>query len=82
MRHQIKSKKNIDGEHLEVTVELLPDNFLEKNAIERLQELTASDAEKEMVENYLHFSLEELGDYTVVDTLSHFETEFVLKVAI
>lgn len=66
MKHIIKSKQHIDSHNSIVTVELQPDNDTEANAIKNMATFNSSDAEKELVENYLHFNLG-LGNYSVVD---------------
>lgn len=66
MKHTIKSNQRIDIHNSIVTVELLPENDTEKNAIKNMATFTSTDAEKELVENYLHFNLW-LGDYSVLD---------------
>lgn len=81
MRHSIKSKQKIDLHHSVVTVELLPDNDTEINAIKNLQLLTATDSERDLVENYLHFGLG-LGDYSVLQSLNQTGNTFTLKIFI
>lgn len=56
MKHKIKSDQRIDTHHSIVVVELLPDNDTEMSAINNLGTYTASDSERELVENYLHFN--------------------------
>ena len=65
MKHSIKSRRNIDSHNMIVTVELLPENDLEKKVLKNVQAMTASDEERDLVENYLHFSLG-LGNYSVL----------------
>lgn len=78
MKHTIKSKQQTDIHNCIVTVELLPDNETEKKAIKNMSTCTSSDAEKELVENYLHFNLL-LGDYSILDGHQTGNT-FTLKV--
>lgn len=79
MKHSIKSNQKIDLHNSVVTVELLPDNDTEKNAIKNLQALTATDNERQLVENYLHFGLG-LGDYSVLQSLDQTGNTFTLKI--
>jgi uncharacterized membrane-anchored protein YhcB (DUF1043 family) len=79
MKHTIKSKQKIDLHNSVVTVELLPENDIEKNAIKNLQTLTATDNERQLVENYLHFGLG-LGDYSVLQSLNQTGNTFSLKI--
>jgi hypothetical protein len=62
-----------------VIVELLPDNDIERIAIKNLQTMTATDSEKELVENYLHFNLG-LGEYSVLQSLDQKGHTFTLKI--
>lgn len=80
MKHSIKSKQPIDSHNTIVEVQLFPDHSGENTAIKNMASLTASQNEKELIENYLNFSLEELGEYSVVELLSHKDTSFVLKI--
>jgi hypothetical protein len=57
MKHSIKSKQKIDLHNMVVTVELQPDNSTEQLAVKNTGSITASDSERELVENYLHFGL-------------------------
>jgi len=79
MKHSIKTNQKIDIHNSVVTVELIPDNDNERNAIKNLQTLTASDSERELVENYLHFGLG-LGDYSVLQSLNQTGNTFTLKI--
>ena len=81
MKHSIKSKQTIDSHNSIVTVQLLPDNDAEKNAIKNLQNLTPTQDERDLVENYLNFSLG-LGNYSVVESLNQTDNLFVLKIFI
>lgn len=69
MKHTIKANQKIDLHQSIVKVELLPDNDAEKTAIKNVETMAASDNERELVENYLHFSLA-LGNYSVVKLIS------------
>lgn len=69
MKHTIKAKQKIDLHNSIVKVELLPDNETEETAIKNVVTMTASDNERELVENYLHFGLG-LGNYSVVKLIS------------
>jgi len=62
-----------------VTVELQPDNETEQTAIKNTSAMTASDSERELVENYLHFGLG-LGDYFVLQLLDQKGNSFTLKI--
>jgi hypothetical protein len=79
MKHSIKSKQKFDLHNMVVTVELLPDNETEQKAIKSTGEMTASDSEKELVENYLHFGLG-LGNYSVLQLLDQKNNTFTLKI--
>ena len=79
MKHSIKSKQAVDNHNSIVVVQLFPDNFAERAAIMNMEHLTASTGEKELVENYLNFSLD-LGEYSVVEFLSQKDTAFILKI--
>ncbi len=69
MKHSIISRQNIDSHNYLVKVQLKPDNETEQDAIKNVKNVSASDTEREMVENYLHFRLG-LGDYSVVKLIS------------
>ena len=56
MNHKIKSNQRIDIHHSIVVIELFPNNDTERNAINNLGTYTASDSERELVENYIHFN--------------------------
>lgn len=62
-----------------VTVELQPDNSTEQLAVKNTGSMTASDSERELVENYLHFGLG-LGDYSVLQLLDQTNNTFTLKI--
>lgn len=79
MKHSIKSKNKIDLHNMVVTVELQPENVTEQAAIKNTGSLTATDSEKELVENYLHFGLG-LGDYSVLQLIDQTDNTFTLKV--
>ncbi len=79
MKHSIKSKQKIDLHNMVVTVELQPDNSTEQLAVKNTGSMTASDSERELVENYLHFGLE-LGDYSVLQLLDQTNNTFTLKI--
>jgi len=79
MKHSIKSKNKIDLHNMVVTVELQHENVTEQAAIKNTGSLTATDSEKELVENYLHFGLG-LGDYSVLQLIDQTDNTFTLKV--
>ncbi|WP_218330806.1 hypothetical protein [Hydrotalea lipotrueae] len=79
MKHSIKSKQKIDLHNMVVTVELQPDNSIEQLAVKNTGSMTASDSERELVENYLHFGLG-LGDYSVLQLLDQTNNTFTLKI--
>lgn len=79
MKHSIKSKQKIDLHNMVVTVELQPDNATEQLAVKNTGSMTASDSERELVENYLHFGLG-LGDYSVLQLLDQTNNTFTLKI--
>lgn len=79
MKHTIKVKQKIDLHHSIVKVELLPDNDTEKTAIKNVETMAASDNERELVENYLHFSLG-LGNYSVVKLISQEGNNVTLQI--
>lgn len=79
MKHSIKSKQKIDLHNTVVTVELQPDNETEQTAIKNTGAMTASESERELVENYLHFGLG-LGNYSVLQLLNQTNNTFTLKV--
>lgn len=81
MKHAIKSKQAIDNHNSIIVVQLFPDNLAERTAIKNVEKMTANPSEKELVENYLHFSLE-LGNYSIVELLSQTDTSFVIKIHI
>lgn len=56
MKHKTKSDQRIDMHNSIVIIELFPDNETETNAIKNLEIYSASDTEKEFVENYIHFN--------------------------
>ncbi|OYQ49230.1 hypothetical protein CHU92_00415 [Flavobacterium cyanobacteriorum] len=79
MKHSIKSKQKIDIHNMVVTVELQPENVTEQSAIKNTGSMTATDSEKELVENYLHFGLG-LGEYSVLQLLDQTNNTFTLKI--
>ena len=68
-----------DNHNSIIVVQLFPDNSAEKTAIKNVENMIATVHEKELVENYLHFSLE-LGEYSIVELLNQTNTSFVLKI--
>lgn len=58
MRHTVKERKHVDSKTLYVTIELHPENQAEQNAIKKLENYTASDSERGLIENYIHFTSE------------------------
>lgn len=58
MKHIVKERKHIDSKTLYVTIELHPENQAEQNAIKKLDNYTASDSERDLIENYIHFNSE------------------------
>lgn len=81
MKHTIIKNQRLDSHHSMVTVNLKPDSDSERTAINNLQNLTATQDERDVVENYLHFSLG-LGNYSVVESLNQSDTQFTLKIFI
>jgi hypothetical protein len=79
MKHTIIKNQRLDSHHSMVTVNLKPDSDAEKIAIKNLQNLTATQDERDLVENYLHFNLG-LGNYSVVESLNQTDNLFVLKI--
>lgn len=65
MTHIITSNQRIDNNNSIIVVQLNPDNEAESNAIRNTEQLKATDEERDIVENYLHFSLG-LGRCSVV----------------
>jgi len=81
MKHTIKAKQKIDLYNSIVKVELFPDNKTEKTAIKNIEIMTASDNERELVENYLHFGLG-LGDYSIVKLISQEGNKVTLQISV
>jgi len=81
MKHTINSKKHIDTHQSLISVELIPETEIEKQAILHVQATIASDEERELVENYLNFSLG-LSNYSVVDLIDQKGNTFFLKIFI
>ena len=69
MKHSIISRQNIDSNNSLVKVLLYPENQTERDAIKNVENLSASETQRQMVENYLNFGLG-LGDYSVVKLIS------------
>jgi len=79
MKHSIISRQNIDSHNSLVKVQLKPENQTEKDAIKNVERISASDTEREMVENYLHFGLG-LGNYSVVKLISQEGNNVTLQI--
>lgn len=79
MKHSIISRQNIDSHNSLVKVQLKPENQTEQDAIKNVESVSASDTEREMVENYLHFGLG-LGDYSVVKLISQEGNNVTLQI--
>lgn len=79
MKHSIISRQNIDSHNSLVKVQLKPENQTEQDAIKNVESVSASDTEREMVENYLHFGLG-LGDYSVVELISQEGNNVTLQI--
>lgn len=79
MKHSIISRQNIDSHNSLVKVQLKPENQTEQDAIKNVESISASDTEREMVENYLHFGLG-LGDYSVVKLISQEGNNVTLQI--
>jgi len=79
MQHSIISRQNIDSHNSLVKVQLKPENQTEQDAIKNVESVSASDTEREMVENYLHFGLG-LGDYSVVKLISQEGNNVTLQI--
>ena len=57
MKHTIKDKKNLGNNNWLIAIELNPDNDFEKGAIQKAENADATEAEREMLDNYLLFCL-------------------------
>lgn len=79
MKHSIISRQNIDSHNSLVKVQLKPETQTEQDAIKNVESVSASDTEREMVENYLHFGLG-LGDYSVVKLISQEGNNVTLQI--
>jgi len=79
MKHSIISRQNIDSHNSLVKVQLKPENQTEEDAIKNVERISASDTEREMVENYLHFGLG-LGNYSVVKLISQEGNNVTLQI--
>ncbi|MDP2303661.1 MAG: hypothetical protein Q8N03_14680 [Ignavibacteria bacterium] len=81
MKHKIISKEHkINHENL-ITVQLLPENEMETKAIQNVEKAEATKNEKELVDNYLNFSLR-LGNYSIIELVNQKKNVFVLKIFI
>lgn len=79
MKHSIISRQNIDSHNSLVKVQLNPENQTEIDAIKNVGNVSATDTEREMVENYLHFGLG-LGEYSVVKLISQEGNNVTLQI--
>ena len=79
MKHIIINKQQMESHNWIITVKLIPENEMEIKAIQNIELVEATDSERKLVENFLHFNLG-LGNYSVVDLISQDKTVFILKV--
>lgn len=81
MTHSILDKTHLGNGNWLIKVELKPDTPTEIQAVNNTANLTSSEAERELVENYLHFNLG-LGNYSVVSLIRQVKNTCELKVYI
>ena len=79
MKHKLIDRQPLDGRRWRVIVELLPDTEAEAKAIQRVELTQASEQERELVENYLHFSLG-FGNYSIVQLLRQQNYRIALEI--
>ena len=81
MTHKIIKKRFIQSNQWLIEVNLLPQNQTEMQAIENVYRMQATDAERQLIEDYLNFNLD-LGSYSIVKPLSHIKNIIQLQVYI
>jgi hypothetical protein len=81
MKHKIINKEHILNRENLITVQLIPENEMEAKAIQNVEKAESNNDEKELVDNYLHFSLG-LGNYSIIELINQKKSIFVLKVFI
>lgn len=79
MKHKLIDRQPLGGHRWRVIVELLPDTEAEAKAIQRVELAQASEQERELVENYLHFSLG-FGNYSIVQLLRQQNYRIALEI--
>lgn len=79
MKHEIKSKKQLDSHHHIVSVILVPESSIDSMAIKAVADFDSTPEQKNHIDSYLNFSLN-LGNYAIVDLISQKGELFELKV--
>jgi hypothetical protein len=77
MKHKILGKKSLANSYLLLEVELIPENENEQTAIKKVELMDASESQKELVENYLLFGLNQ--PYSILSVEKQVNSRFILK---
>lgn len=81
MKHIIKNRQFENKGIWIFEVELLPENDTEEIALHNVSLYSASTKEREFVDNYLLFQLEDsIGQYSIVDTIEIRNNSHILKI--
>jgi len=65
MKHRIISEDNIGSHQFNIQIELIPNNDEEVQIIKKVESISASDEERQLIDNYLSFCLGER--YSIVN---------------
>ena len=80
MKHKFIGKKELIYPYFLLEVQLTPETEKEKVAIQKVEQLTADDEQKELIENYLLFGLQ--TSYSILSIEQQTKETFILKAAI
>ena len=81
MKHSIVTRNKINNHISFVSIQIKPESELEISAIRNSEILSSTNSERELIDNYFHFSLG-LGDYSVLEVSEQKGTLFTLKIDI
>lgn len=77
MKHKIINQQKLDNKHSLISISLISESEEETKAIENVEATNATEIERELIDNYLLFSL---GDkYSIVSLESQKQNTFIIK---
>ncbi len=78
MKHKIINQQKLDNKQSLISISLISESEEERKAIDNVEAINATDAEKEFIDNYLLFCL---GDkYSIVSLENQKQNIFIVKV--